>query len=964
LRLKEIGAEYAPITDRASTFGWTRWGKVCKAHDLKPVFGVEIGVTPSLNETRPTVDHWTFIAKDSVKPLNDLLALATQQFRYQPLLTIPQAFAAAKQCYVAMGKAPQIDWEMPKKKRGGVMLTLSPSSSPVVIRKALANGWPLVAASDNRFPRSEDAEFYQILCGRAAETQTYPQYILSEKEWLEAIPEADPKAVKASQVLAREILKKSTAKLLRASLPSPERPASLEVLCKRGAKKLGCDLTRKVYKERLARELKLIREKGYEDYFYIVSDLCRWARGIMIVGPARGSSCGSLVCYLLGITTIDPIPHGLIFERFIDVNRNDMPDIDIDFSDQQRHLVFDYLGKTYGFEKVARLGTVANYHPRSALKEVGAALQLPFNLTNNVADTLIIRSSGDARALDTLEDSLKGTPSGRKLLEEHPEAIIATRFEGHPRHYSQHAAGVVIASEPITTYVATDHRTNATMCDKKDAEEGFNLLKIDALGLTQLSVFEDCLELAGLPEDYLETVPLDDPEAFRILNERRYSGIFQFNGMALQGLSRVIKIGSFNDIVSLTALARPGPINSGGANEWTLRHNGHSPITYPHKLFEPFLKDTLGIVIYQEQVMEIGRQIGDLNWEQVTALRRAMSKSLGKEYFDQFGDPWKKAAIKKGVAPKDAEKVWDDLCAYGSWSFNKSHSVAYGLISYWCAHLKARFPFEFAAASLTHEADTDRQLQTLREMVTEGFRYLPYDKDASGTKWSITEKEGQRLLVGPLSVIHGIGPKSVIQILESRENGKELTSRIKKLLAEGKTSIDSLYPIADTFNRLIPDPAAASIFTTPTRIAHITYELSGKTVVVFCVVAKIDPMDENEPARVARRGYVKKGLTAALGMRLKDDTDSIYAKVSPKDYEKIGKEIVERGKAGQALYVIKGEVWVPNSGENSFKMIKVSRIRYVGDLGKDPGDLAEEIQDTIKEIKSEEVAEEVEEEVA
>jgi DNA polymerase III alpha subunit len=252
----------------------------------------------------------------------------------------------------------------------------------------------------------------------------------------------------------------------------------------------------------------------------------------MVVGPARGSSCGSLVCYLLNITTIDPIPFGLIFERFIDINRTDLPDIDIDFSDERRQLVFDYAEEKYGRAHVARLGTVGLFKPRSALKQAGASLRIPTWRIEKVLDSLIERSSGDARAMFALEDTLKGTEAGRAMLSEFPEALIAGRMEGHPANSSQHAAGIVITQEPVAEYVAVDARSKATMCDKKDAEV-LNLLKIDALGLTQLSIFERTLKLAGLPDvsGWLEQLPLDDQAAFDVLNKQHFAGIFQFTGI-------------------------------------------------------------------------------------------------------------------------------------------------------------------------------------------------------------------------------------------------------------------------------------------------------------------------------------------------------------------------------------------------------------------------------------------------
>lgn len=929
-RLAEMGYENAPLTDRASTFGWFRWKKICEERGMKPVFGVELAVTDGLHEKKPSYDHWAFIAKDSVEPLNRLVSLATEQFRYRPLLRVDQALAMVGEVEIITGPSVGLPLEDPV---DGVHIGIGPSTPKYVAKKAIEKGWAIASVSDNAFTNEGEDQFYSILVGRNASEQTYPQHILDENEWEReakrlGLGEEDRKrALRSSSA----ILRGCSATLARASLPHIDPERTLEEECRRGAIEMGVDLENPTYRDRLERELNLIRDKGYEDYFYIVGDIVRWAREKMMVGPARGSSCGSLVCYLLGITTVDPIPFGLIFERFIDINRNDMPDIDIDFSDQQRHRVFEYIENKYGRDRVARLGTVAMYQPRSALTEVGTALRIPKWECDAVLESLIERSSGDSRALNTMEDTLKTMSAGKRLLEKYPEVEVVTQFEGHPRHYSQHAAGVVISEEPTAKYVAVDVRTGATMCDKKDAEDGFNLLKIDALGLTQLSIFEDALEMAGLPKDHLETLPLDCVEAFEVLNKGLWSGVFQFMGMALQSITKEITVDSFEDIVSITALGRPGPMASGGTQEWINRKNGIHSVTYAHPVFQPYLEETMGIVIYQEQVMEIGRNIGDLDWGQVTALRKAMSKSLGKEFFDQFGDPWKKGAIEKGVDPDAANKIWDDLCAYGAWSFNKSHSVAYGLISYWCCWLKAHHPVEFAAATLSHAKTTDAQLKILREMRDEGIDYVPVDAKLSGEKWTVGVHEGEKKLIGPLSTVNGIGPKLMKSIISARKRGEGIPDRAAKLLANPVTKIDSLWPIRDAFDRLMPDPAERNILTPPTPIIEAQSADYDQTFLFFCTPTNINPRDENEAVKIAKRGYeIKNGPTQSLNLQLTDDTDTIFGLISRFDYATMGAEIVDRGRPGKALYAIKGTM----RSNSSFRMIMVKRIKYIGDIEK------------------------------
>jgi DNA polymerase III alpha subunit len=960
-RLKTIGYPVLPISDRASTFGYVRWMKLAKKMELRPIFGVELGVAAmqaeseaSVTAKRPIIDHWTFFAIDSLRPINDLIELATEQFRYEPLLSYVQAMRATGVIKIA-GSRSRLDEMTPQ---SDLFVSLSPSSNVGYIRQAVEKGFPLIACSDNRYPTKQDVGLYEMICydlkdgKRLSRHQSFPQYILSREQWEDATL-AIPAELRAEAWSNFETAcERSRATLGAAQLIKPERPMTMRAMCEAGAAKLGIDLSDEVYSSRLERELRLIEEKGFADYFYIIADVVQWARQKMWVGPARGSSCGSLVCYLAEITTIDPIKFGLIFERFIDINRSDLPDIDIDFSDQQRQHVFKYMKDKYGDAHVARLGTVAMYMPRSAISEAGGALGIPRWETEKVLDSLIERSSGDSRALQSLEDTLEGTPAGKALKAKAPEIAIAAKMEGHPRHSSSHAAGIIITERPVKDYIAIDARTGATQCDKKDAEE-LNFLKIDALGLTQGSIFEDALALAGLPSRYLEQIPLDDAAAFDVLNRSQWSGIFQFNGSALQSITKLFTVDCLDDIISVTALARPGPLASGGTNHWAARKARKEPVSFWHPVFEPYLKDTLGVVIYQEQVMEIGRNVGDLSWEDVTALRKAMSKSLGKEFFDKYGDRWKKGALSKGV-PKDiADRVWDDMCAYGSWAFNKSHAVAYGHISYQCCWLKAHYPFEFAAATLSHEGEPMKQIMMLREMQREGIGYIPVDTELSTDKWTTLTRDDKRMLVGPLGNVKGIGPAMMEAVLRGRTGADPATFStdpkvVKKMLSlqkramtivgKGETKIDSLWPISDAFARLLPDPAAKDIYTEPTPIVKIMDpDPEDREYVIFAVAQRIIPRDANEPTMIQRRiaagrqGKYTDGRTAYLNLRMRDDTEMMLAMVDRFKFPFIGKEIIDRGRAGRACYAMHGKV----RGNQNLRMLLVDHVKYIGDMDFD-----------------------------
>jgi DNA polymerase III alpha subunit len=945
-RLLELGWERLPISDRNSTFAFNRWSKMTEG---KAAFGVELAVTQRYYEKQGATDWWTFFATDSLADLHALISKATEAPDKDPVLRYADALAAKGVIKIA-GEWANLDLIPVKSK--DLYIALSPGMPQHLYREALKRGYKFIATSENYYPKKEDQETYRVALGKRSATQTYPLYILTDDEWRKFVWFADDKVKDAAIKNRNAVMLRCNAKITKASLVKPEKKITLRAMCEAGAKRLGVDLNDEVYKARLDKELNLIASKNFEDYFYIIADIIDFAKDRMLVGPARGSSCGSLVCYLIGITTIDPIPYDLIFERFIDVNRNDLPDIDIDFSDAFRQEVFDYVERKYGKARTARLGTVGTFQPRSALTAAGTALAIPKFRVEKLIESLIVRSSGDARALQTLGDTLTETHTGREFIKDYPEVKVATPLEGHPTTASQHAAGVIITEEAINKFVAIDERSKAAMCDKKDAED-LGMLKIDMLGLTQLSIFERTLVLAGLATeegitnefgnevrrvrmkdgkrivDFFNAIPLDDAKAFEILNQRRYSGIFQFNGRAPQSLANSVTTDHIEDFISMVALARPGPMVSGGANAWVARKLGHDPVTYPHPLFEPTMRNTLGVVMYQEQVMQIGRDVGDLSWDDVTQLRKAMSKSLGKEYFDRFGDRWKANAIKKGVPEDTATKVWDDLCAYGSWAFNRSHSVAYGIVAYWSCYLKAYWPAEFAAANLDAEKDPNKQLIMLRELKAEGFSYKPIDLDHSEDRWTI--KDG--VLIGPLTQIKGIGPATVIEIRNARAEGRALKPGVVKRLARPVTAIDSLYPIADAVERLYPEGLESiNIITKPTAISTVEPDGTNQTVLVIGIAERVVPRDENEAIKVAQRGgVVKTGQTASLNLFVRDDSGEVLCKIGYRNYDELdGAKLQENTRAGKTIYAIKGNV------PKDFRMIWVNRIKYLGELDKLP----------------------------
>jgi DNA polymerase III alpha subunit len=911
-RIKAVGWPVAPLTDRCSTFGFTRWCALAENNGLRPVLGVEIACVPRLGEKKPAPSYWTAFSKTSLAGLHEAVAKATWNVTKEPMLTYEQALAI-----------PDVIWVTDEKLRVEALLegrdgeianfyvALSPSCPKGFVREVQAAGLRWAASCDNYYPAEEDLEFYRVALGsRRAGTQTYPRHIMLDEALAGWIGSHHPDLGGDIRGTVREIGRafanrdaiwaQSQATMAKGKLLRPEIIKTLSERCYDGAERLGIDLmTDRVYADRLTRELQLIHEKDFGDYFHIVADMIQWAKQVMMVGPGRGSSAGSLVCYLLGITAIDPIRHGLLFERFIDVNRSDLPDIDIDFSDVKRDLVFRYAAEKYGAERVARLGTVGFFKEKSAMNQVCTSLKIP-----------------KWKADDPLD----------RVLKEYPEAAIVERLEDHPTHSSQHAAGLLLTDEPTSAYVAVDSRTRAAWCDKKDAEV-LNLLKIDALGLTQCGVFERAMELIGKPgtSAWLEGLPYDDASAFEVFNRKQYSGVFQFNGNALRGLAASVKVESLDDIATLSALARPGPLDSGAARIWVARRNGHDPNwrDHVHPLLLPIVEGTFGVLIFQEQTMRAVREIGGFSWEDTSKVRRLIQY---KDAMDEMAAPFIAGAQERGMSQYDAEAIWNQITTFGSYGFNLAHAVAYGVVSYWCAYLKAHHPAAFAAATLDAEADPAKQIAILRELAAEDMGYVPLDVNRSVDRWTLSE-DG-KLLIGPLTTVKGIGPAKLQEILDSRRTRQPLRPTLQKQLEGASTSIDTLFPIRDAIRRLHPDLAAsANIVSEPWEIADCQCGVRGE-VLVLGVVNRVTVKDENAPENVAKRGYeIKPPFTKSLNLFIQDDTDECLAKIDRRDWERLGADVaLAQAKPGKSLYAIKGTI------PPGFRMLSVKRIRYLGEM--------------------------------
>lgn len=625
------------------TWGHVAWHKAAKA--AKKMSG--LGVRLRISEAEEGKSDWreVIVVPTSALGLRDLYGLVTianKQFHHWPRLRPSQLDGDGDWLLIAApgksGDAPPLPPGILKPFVPGVMLGAD------------------LAFSDNFYPAPEDRRPWSFALGQLAYTSNAPAHIMLPSEL----------RASGAQNLGEDLLERCSGvappKAENIRYPVKDAMRELEALCSAEMVRRGLR-GKAVYEERYAREMALVAEKGFADYFLVIADMIAWAKKRMLVGPGRGSSAGSLLCWLMRVTEVDPIVHGLLFERFIDANRFDLPDIDIDFPDSGRASVLEYLAEKYGQAQVAHIGTVMKYKPKSALTDVAKQLRIPDWELKGLKDTIIERSSGDSRANDCLRDTVEASPVGRELLTKYPDLDVAFELEGKCRQTGTHAAGMIIANAPVEEFCAIG-RERVAQIDKKAATD-LNILKIDALGLRNLSILDTACELVGMNREALYGIPLDDPAVFQIFNRRRFTGIFQFEGYALQSLASQITFREFNDIAALTALARPGPLGGGEATRWVERHEGREAATPPHPAIADITAETFGTILYQEQVMVVTRKLGNFSWADTAAIRKLMSDRKGEESFRKFEALFMKGCAENGVPLEGATRIWKAINSFG-----------------------------------------------------------------------------------------------------------------------------------------------------------------------------------------------------------------------------------------------------------------------------------------------------------
>ncbi len=847
-KAKEYKMESLALTDHGVMYGVIEFFQKAKQAGIKPIIGVEMYIAPhGRKNKRPKIDERPF----------HIVLLAKNQTGYQNLIKLTSVAYLEGFYY-----KPRIDFEVLKKYSEGLIgLTaclqgeiprliinqniekaekaakryqdifgvddfyLEVQNHPNIEAQQKVNNKlieigkklniPLVATNDVHYINTEDAEIQDmLLCiqmkkkikekermsmmGEDFSMQPPEDIIKAFKE----IPEAIENTVKIAEKCELEI---ELGKIIlpHFHVPNKKTPEEyLEELCFNGLKEKFEKVTPEI-DERLKYELDVIKKTGFATYFLIVQDFINWAKeNHIVVGPGRGSAPGSMVSYLLNITNIDPIKYELLFERFLNPERISMPDIDMDFADTRRDEVIRYVEEKYGKDHVAQIITFGTMAARAAIRDVGRVMDLPYAFCDRVAK-LIPMNLGITNAIekiDEVKEIYESDPEGKKLLDS------AKKLEGVARHSSRHACGVLITREPLEKYVPLQYAgpDDPTVISQYSLHpiEDLGLLKMDFLGLKNLTIIETTLDIIettlGIKID-IDKIPLDDKKTFKLLREGRTTGVFQLESTGMRRYLKQLKPTELEDIIAMVALYRPGPIE--WIPDYIAGKNKQIEPRYLHPKLKPILEKTYGVAIYQEQVMQIARDLAGFTLGEADVLRKAVGKKIRKLLKEQE-EKFIQGCLNNKISKETAEKVFAFIEPFAGYGFNRSHAACYALIAYQTAFLKANYPEVFMAALMTSDLnDTDRIAIEVEEAKQLGLIILPPDINESFSTFSvIPEKTGKKLtnrIRFGLPAIKNVGDNLVKEVIKERKkNGpyKNLEDFLSRVNTKdlNKRSLESL----------------------------------------------------------------------------------------------------------------------------------------------------------------------------
>ncbi|MEJ2229749.1 MAG: DNA polymerase III subunit alpha [Nitrospirales bacterium] len=827
-QVKKFDMPAVAMTDHGNLFGAIDFYQKARAHDVKPIIGCEAYMAPGSRNQRAghlahnEYFHLILLATNQVG-YHNLIKLSSKAylegFYYKPrmdkelLQEHQEGLIALSGCL--SGEVPQLIGQQDMegalrvadeyrsifgKDRYYLEVQANGLDHQQVANRGLLEihqklGIPLVGTNDCHYLNKRDARPHEImLCLQTGKTLKDPNrlkfdtdqlYVKSTEEMIAEFAEF-PRAVLHTTQVAEQCdlqLEFGTSYLPDYQVPEGHthesylQHLSLEGLRAR-LRERPTSIPLETYEQRLHTELAVLNSMGYAGYFLVVWDIINFARSRKIpVGPGRGSAAGSLVAYALRITDLDPLTYNLLFERFLNPERVSMPDIDMDFCMDRRGEVINYVIEKYGEEHVCQIITFGTLGAKAAIRDVGRVMDFPYAEVDRVAKLVPTQLN------ITLQDALKQEPRLQELVDQDVKMKelmdTAMALEGLARHASTHAAGVVISQKPLMDHVPLYKTSNdeiVTQYTMTDLEK-VGLVKFDFLGLKTLTMIHDAVLMvnANRPDESpfdINNLPLNDPQTFEMLSSGKTSGIFQLESSGMRNLLVKIKPETFEDLIAILALYRPGPLESGMVDDFIKRKRDASQIVYDPPQLEPILKETYGVIVYQEQVMAIANQIAGFSLGQADLLRRAMGKKKHDEMAKQK-ELFVSGAKGKGIPEKLSEKLFDQMAFFAGYGFNKSHSAAYAMVTYQTAYLKTHFPTEFMAALLTSEmGNTDKMVGYFTECRELGLKILPPDANQSLKNFSVVP-EGIRF---GLVAIKNVGGNAVDVILESRNTEGPFTS--------------------------------------------------------------------------------------------------------------------------------------------------------------------------------------------
>ena len=704
------------------------------------------------------------------------------------------------------------------------------------------------------------------------------------------------------------------------------------------------------YKERVAYELERIIPKGFCDYFAMLSDAVIYAKEQKIpVGPARGSAAASLVCYLLRITEVDPLQHPhMLFERFIDPSRIDLPDVDLDFADDRRHEVRAYLVRRYGADRVGNIANFVRYRGKNSIDDVARVYNIPKWEADTVKELIIERSGGDSRLNDSLADTFESFSKARDVLSRYPEMGHAIALEGNYRGMNVHAAGMVISNSPITDTCAIYTRKvkgreqTVLAYDKKDSEY-VGMLKADFLGLSTMGMVGLALDTIGMDLEDLYRIPLDEPDTLAAFKRNDVTGIFQFEGRATRLVCADVSPDHFQHLADINALSRPGPLFSGMTAQYCEVKHGRAEPESLHPAVDAYTDWTNGQIVYQEQVLSIIKDIGGFPMGRVHDIRKIISSKLGEQEFDKMYAEFEAGAMRlHGIKPELALRIWRFMSTSATYSFNIAHCISYSMLAFWQMWIKVHHPTAFYAAQLTKVGDGKNKLykrgKLMQDAIQHGVKIGPPDINRSGATWTADLIEGE--VIAGFEQVHGIGEKTAINILDyiARRDAEDMPDEngqlpgldwadlieVKGIGAKTIEKIEDfvakpdpfdLSLVTDTLNyyrRLIEEGAIPC--PRPTHKGDEIPRQGEHQITWMGIPHEIDMKDYIEDQR-ARTGKSLEEITAEMRdphltkscvIRCHDDSnEDVYLRINRWQYPKF-KDAVEELNIGSDIVVVKG----------------------------------------------------------